>query len=101
MSMPLICIGLDFSQTSFQNSWKKLPAEVQAEARIMLSNLIMQEQGHIPGKMHYHKNKNQKYKDVYTVHVTADDRYKASFKIENGIAVFRFIKLHDELDKNP
>ncbi len=41
------------------------------------------------------------YKGIYTVHVTRDDCYKASFTIENGVARLRRVASHHRIDKNP
>ena len=95
----IICTSLDFSATSFQNSWKKLEPQIQAEARKSLGLLIMAEPGKLPSKLHFHKYSGRD--GVYCIHVTADDRYKASFTIDGPVLRLRFIKDHDTLDKNP
>ncbi|MGV7207411.1 hypothetical protein ACLB1G_06115 [Oxalobacteraceae bacterium A2-2] len=38
---------------------------------------------------------------VYTIHITTDDTYKASFTLEDGIAHMRVCGGHDQVDKNP
>ncbi len=38
---------------------------------------------------------------IWTIHVTADDTYKASFTFEDGCAYLRVIRTHDRLDDDP
>ena len=52
----------------------------------------------MPARLHFHKLHGF---DVHTIHATADDKIKASFKIVNRVAVMRRIGLHDKIDKEP
>lgn len=38
---------------------------------------------------------------VWSLHITADDRYKASFTYEDGTLYFRTCGIHDTVDKHP
>ena len=45
---------------------------------------------------------NPAYRSICTpIHITPDDRYKASFTFEHGVAYFRACGEHDQVDKNP
>lgn len=37
----------------------------------------------------------------WSLHVTANDAYKASFTLEDGTAYFRVVDEHDIVDKHP
>jgi len=97
--MPPVYIlrAVDVGADSFVSCWKKLGPEIQREARKFVSEMILCER--MPAKLHFHKLDG--YKDIWTIHVTSDDKYKASFTIKDGVAVMRRIGLHDWIDKNP
>ena len=89
--------AVDFGLDSFTNSWKKLEPPVQKEARKLIAEMTLCER--LPAKLHFHKLEG--FKDIWTIHVSADDKYKASFTIKEGVAIMRRIGLHDWIDKNP
>ncbi len=92
-----ILTAVDFGADSFTSSWKKLTPQVQKEARKLIGEMTLCEK--MPAKLHFHKLEG--FDGIWTVHVTADDKYKASFTIENGVAKMRRVGLHDWIDKNP
>lgn len=97
MSERYLVTQVDCSATSFQNSWKRLPDEVKREARQFLAEMMLCER--MPAKLHCHKLSG--YADVWTIHVTRNDAYKASFTLKDGVATMRRIALHDHIDGNP
>lgn len=102
--------AIDMNGDMFRDDWKKLPKEVQPEAREVIRSLFFQCIDSIPGKLHFHQltgkevpsrlNKSKKVK-AWSLHITADDRYKASFTYEDGTLYFRTCGKHDTVDKKP
>lgn len=113
MSAPIdghVIRGVDIGNTSFRSKWNDLPPNVQAEARLVLGSLILMAMDSVPAKLHMHQLQNKqvpsrldakKKVNVWTLHITADDRYKASFTWEGGITYFRTCGKHDTVDKTP
>jgi mRNA-degrading endonuclease YafQ of YafQ-DinJ toxin-antitoxin module len=89
--------AVDFSNPVFQRCWKKLGPQTQKEARKAICEMMLCEQ--MPAKLHFHKLSG--FDDIWTIHVTADDTYKASFTIKAKTAHFRRVDYHDKLDKDP
>jgi hypothetical protein len=61
-------------------------------------------------RLHLHQLKNKDVPSVekpgrkvpaWTIHVTANDAYKASFTLEDGTAYMRLCDEHDVIDRNP
>lgn len=82
----------------------------QAQIRESLRLLLFLDLDAAPAKLHLHQltNKkvasavaNSKFVTPWTLHVTADDTYKASFTLEDGVAYMRLCDEHDVIDKNP
>jgi hypothetical protein len=94
-----VITSVDCADPSFINSFKKLPEDAKKEARTAIGSLILCDLDQMPAKLHLHILKG--HPGVFSIHLTKDDRYKASFKMVKGIAVMRRCALHDELDKNP
>lgn len=97
MSERYLVTRVDCNAASFQNSWKKLPEDVKREARKFLAEMMLCER--LPAKLHCHKLGG--YEDIWTIHVTTNSVYKASFTLKDGVATMRRIALHDHIDANP
>ncbi len=102
--------GLDLNADSFRARWKDLPANVQDEGYATIKELLFQNVDQLPDKLHFHQLKNKqvpsrldpkKKVNSWSMHITADDRHKASFTFEDGILYFRTCGKHDEVDKKP
>lgn len=102
--------SVDINGDVFRKAWKKLPIEVQPEAMQVIRSLLFQDIDSIPAKLHFHqltskevpsRLDNKKKVKAWSLHITADDRYKASFTYENGTLYFRTCDLHDVVDKKP
>jgi len=83
-----------------------LQEEILGTLRTLLALPIDQ----APRKLHLHQLTNKqvasrlepnKKVNPWTLHVTANDVYKASFTYEGGTAYFRLVDEHDIVDKNP
>lgn len=102
--------SIDLNGNVFRDDWKKLPKEVKTEAQGVIRSLFFQNLDSLPGKLHLHQlvgkevpsrlNEKKKVK-AWSLHITADDHYKASFSYENGTLYFRTCGLHDVVDKKP
>lgn len=102
--------GVDMCNQAFVNTWKDLPLAVKQEAEGVIRSLLWMHLDQVPRKLHMHQLVNKEVpsaKDArkrvraWSLHITADDRYKASFTFEAGIIYFRVCGLHDEIDKKP
>lgn len=102
--------GVNLGNQAFINTWKDLPGAVQEEAQGVIRSLLMMNLDQVPRKLHMHQlvnkevtsalNKNKKVA-AWSLHITADDRYKASFTFEDATLYFRVCGLHDTIDKKP
>lgn len=110
MSGKNIVYRVDCGNEIFQKTFAKLKPPQLKEARVALGLLIMMDTDAAPGKLHFHPLKDIKVSSaldpsskvkVYTIHLTTDDSYKASFTLENGTAYMRVCGEHDGVDKNP
>lgn len=88
----------DTSSPVFVRTWKSLPREVQAQA-IEAFKALAKPPDQRPDSIHFHKM--QGYDDIYCLHISKDDRYKASLKMEGDVAIMRRCGTHEEIDKNP
>ena len=102
--------GINIGSTSFRNSWKDLPGKVQDEAMLVLQNLFGKNVDTLPRKLHLHPLNGKQVPSVldpnkkvavWTLHITSDDNYKASFTYEDGVLYFRTCGRHDAIDKKP
>lgn len=103
-------LRLDFGNTTFQRTLQKLKPDTRREATRLIAELIYVDIDNAPAKLHLHALKGKTVKSaldpsknvpVYTIHITSNDSYKASFTYENETAYFRVCGTHDEIDKNP
>jgi hypothetical protein len=102
--------GIVLGSTLFRNKWADLPGVVQDESIAVIQSLVGMNIDHIPRKLHLHQLVNKevasfldpkKRVNAWSLHITADDRYKASFTYENGTLYFRTCGVHQVVDKLP
>lgn len=103
--------GLVVDCESFVRSFKRLKdVNIQREVRDTIRSLLLADVSQLPAKLHFHQLTNKlvpsrldptKKVVAWSLHVTADDRYKASFTYEDGVLYFRLCDEHDVIDKNP
>ncbi|APW37132.1 hypothetical protein RD110_07930 [Rhodoferax koreense] len=102
--------GIDLNNDAYRARWKDLPGNVQAEGKKAIQSMLFMELDAPPAKLHLHTLKNREVQSrldptkkvaVWTIHLTADDNYKASFTLEHGTAYFRTCGKHDAVDKKP
>lgn len=101
---------IDCSSDTFQKTFGKLDSQVKKEAKKTISELILLDISQAPAKLHLHTLKNKEVRSavdpkqkcaVYTFHLTANDKFKASFTFEDGTAYLRVCGEHDWIDENP
>lgn len=105
-----VILAVNASSKQFIRTLNKLKHDDLAQALDSIRSLLFVKLGDAPAKLHLHPLKarqvtsmldaNKKVK-VYTFHLTSNDRYKASFTLEDGTAYLRVCGEHDALDKNP
>lgn len=85
-------------------------ASLEAEIRGALRELLFTKLDAPAGFLHLHQLKNREVSSVqrvghsvnpWTIHVTRNDSYKASFTLEDGVAYMRICDTHDKVDKRP
>lgn len=106
-----VVAGVDCSSASFKKGLKRIKdPRLQAQIRETLRALLFLDLDQAPKKLHLHPLTNRavpsaldptKKVTPWSLHVTADDRYKASFSFEGGVAYFRVCDEHDVVDKDP
>lgn len=102
--------AVDVGNETFQRLYKKLTHDVLKQAKAAIGELLLVDVANAPAKLHLHtltdklvpshKDPKKKVK-VYTFHITRDDKYKASFTLEDGVAYMRVCGEHDSVDKSP
>lgn len=107
--MAAACIGaIDLGNSQFLRQLRRLDPARLAEACERFAMLPRQAQ--MPDKLHVHQavgrmvssaHDASKKVPVWTMHATNDDSTKASFTLENGVAHFRRLGSHAEIDKYP
>ncbi|KAB8036625.1 hypothetical protein [Janthinobacterium aquaticum] len=110
MSGLLVVTAINIANEQFQRLFRKLPPNIQKEAKSAISLLIFVDILNPPARLHLHSLTSKEVKSrldetkkvkVYTIHLSSDDNYKASFTFEGGTAFFRVCGKHDDIDKNP
>jgi len=103
-------LRVDGGNATFQKTFAKLKPQQMKEATVAFGLLFMLDTDSPPAKLHFHPLKNclvpsvldpTKKVKVYTIHITADDAYKASFTLEDGTAYLRACGEHDKIDQFP
>lgn len=102
--------GLDINAKNFRNKWKDLPDVVQTEGSLVMQCLLFKNVDQLPAKLHFHQLTNRmvesrldasKSVKAWSLHITANDNYKASFTFEDGVLYFRTCGPHDAVGKKP
>jgi hypothetical protein len=81
---------------SFVKCLKKLPPNILIQAKENIKAMIGIER--MPSKLHYHKMNGYEF---WCIHISSCSKYKASFTVEDGVAIFRKAGEHDRIDRSP
>jgi hypothetical protein len=98
MSRGPIIRRVDANSPVFKRTFKGLPREVQGPAIEAFKTLFLPPDQR-PAKVHFHKLRG--FEDIWTIHISSDDRYKASFRLDGDLATMRRCGTHEEIDKSP
>lgn len=111
MAAERVVVGVDARGTAFQNSFKTIrDPQLRREIKETLRSLLFLDLDAVPAKLHLHPLTGKKVPSalvpgtsvpVWTLHVTANDKYKASFTFEDGRIFLRQVGEHDLIDKRP
>ena len=102
--------GVDIANQAFRNKWKGLPGVIQDEAIKAIQETIGKSKDQLPNRLHFHSLKDKmvpsrldatKKVAAWSMHITSNDAYKASFTYEDGTLYFRTCGAHDTVDKSP
>lgn len=103
--------AVDCNADTFRRSLSRIrDAALQAEIRDALRLLLLTDLDAPARVLHLHQLRNREVPSVlrpglkvnpWTIHVTRNDAYKASFTLENGTAYLRICDEHDIVDKRP
>lgn len=103
--------AVDVKASTFAKSLRRIKdPRLQQEIRETIQKMLFMDLDSAPAKLHLHQLKGKpvtsrcdpkRKVNVWSLHVTSDDRYKASFTFEDGTAYFRLCDEHDIVDKNP
>lgn len=89
---------IDLSDPGFSRGLRKLPQEIQAQAKAALKDLMLDP---IPARIRFEKLAGYKNPAIYTIHLTPNHSHKASFELIGNVAYFRRIGTHKEIDRKP
>ncbi|RFP18638.1 hypothetical protein D0T23_02255 [Duganella sp. BJB475] len=110
MSSERLIRTLNCDLPRFKSSFQRLKPDIKKEARRALGEMVLMDIDAPPAKLHLHMLTNKqvtsvldptKKVNVYTVHLTSNDAYKASFTFEGGCAYLRDCGTHADIDKSP
>lgn len=106
-----VILGIHCTSASFQRGLRRIKdPQLQKQIRDTLRSLLLLNLDQVPGKLHLHQLTGRSVPSVlepgkkvtpWSLHVTPDDRYKASFTFEAGVAYFRVCDEHDVVDRDP
>jgi mRNA-degrading endonuclease RelE of RelBE toxin-antitoxin system len=89
--------NVDVSRSSFRNSYKKLPREIQDLVDNAIIDLI---RSPIPVRYRFEKLAGYKNPGIYTIHITSNHSHKLSFELDGTTAILRKVATHKEIDKS-
>lgn len=111
MAAERVIAAIDARGAAFQSGLKSIrDPQLRREIIQTLQSLLLLNLDAVPAKLHLHQLAGKKVpsaletgKNVaaWTLHVTANDKYKASFTLEEGTVFLRQVGEHDLIDKRP
>lgn len=94
--------AVDLSLTSFKNSYRKLPPDIQNAFKKAVKVLLeRRSSSSFPPWLRFEKLSGYKKPSLYTIHITANHSHKASFELKENVAIFRQVGTHGQLDREP
>lgn len=96
----MVITGVDLSRTTFTNDFKKLPQDVKLEATKKINGLIGCAINQIPRAYRFHSLSGYR-PTVYSIDITTNKAYKATFELDGCVARFRRIGTHKSISRTP
>lgn len=103
--------AVDCNSEAFRRSLARIrDQQLQTHVRTALRTLLLTDLDAPARALHLHQLSNKQVPsalrpgvkvNVWTIHVTPDDAYKASFTLEDGTAYMRQCDTHAVIDKRP
>lgn len=103
--------AVDCTSQIFQRGLRRIKdRHLREQIKETIRSLLFLDLDAAPAKLHLHQLKSKKVPSaleidkkvpVWTIHVTRDDCYKASFTFERGVVYFRVCDEHDIVDRDP
>lgn len=103
--------GVDCSSNGFRKSFSRIKDPViRKEVLAILQDFLFLLLDRAPAHLHLHQLTQKRVASgegphvkctPWTMHVTRNDAYKASFTLEGGVAIMRVCGTHAEVDKRP
>lgn len=111
MSRDRVIRAVDCQLPAFVRGLKRIrDPRLQDEIVSTIRGMLFLDLDKAPRKLHLHQLKDKRVPSFlnppqkvnpWTIHVTANDDYKASFTLEGGTAYFRVVDEHDIVDDHP
>ena len=104
-------LGVDCQAPTFRHGLKRIKdQQLGRDIREAIRSLLLLDLDQAPAKLHLHHLTGKKVPSrvnpsvkvaAWTIHVTANDVYKASFTFEDGVVYLRTVDEHDIVDSDP
>lgn len=111
MAEPRLIRGVVADAATFVRSFRRIKdPQRAAQVRASLRDLLLADLDQLPAKFHLHQLTGKRVAsclnpagkvNAWSLHVTPDDRLKASFTFEEGVVYLRLVDEHDVIDANP
>ena len=89
--------GVDVGNSAFKRDVKALPPDIRSALTECLKELIKDP---TPSRLRLH-GLHREHRGIFSVDVTPNHAYKATFTVEGGIARMRRVGSHKQIDRTP
>lgn len=89
--------GVDVGNPAYLRDVKALPPDIRAALVERLKELLKTP---IPSRLRLH-GLHREHRGIFSIDVTPNHAYKATFTIENGVARLRRVGSHKQIDRTP
>lgn len=88
---------MDVGNPAFQRDLKGLSSDLQNAVKECFKELL---KNPMPSRLRFH-GLHGKHRGIFSIDITSNHAYKATFTLENGVARFRRVGSHKEIDRSP
>lgn len=89
--------AVDTGNPAFKRDVKGLPLDIRDALALCLKDLLKDP---IPSGLRLH-GLHREHRGIFSIDVTSNHAYKATFTIEDGIARLRRVGTHKQIDRSP